>query len=103
MWFNPDELVGSTIAPPANLANLRISTHEESSTNQKISKLAELAEGIRDNNTEGSEYTETEADKPRAVACYTPNGKSILVLARDAEHAKWLRNMNKIFVKENGK
>ncbi|MGZ8237939.1 MAG: hypothetical protein ACXWTY_08725 [Methylobacter sp.] len=76
MWFDPDELLKTKTSPPVNFANCEA---ESTQTAPPISKLAELA---------------TPLDSEIIVTCYTPNGNSIEVMARNAEHAEFLRRMN---------
>jgi len=79
MWFNPGELPKTKIHPAANPANPANCEAENTKTPLPISKLAELAASL---------------DSEIIVTCYTPNGNPIEVIARNAEHAEFLRRMN---------
>lgn len=79
MWFNPGELSKTKTAIHANFANPANCEAENAKTPLPISKLAELAAPL---------------DSEIIVTCYTPNGTPIEVIARDAEHAEFLRRMN---------
>ncbi|MCK9622252.1 MAG: hypothetical protein M0R47_17150 [Methylobacter sp.] len=79
MWFDPSELSKTKTIPPANFANPANCEAESTKTPRPISKLAELAAPL---------------DSEIIVTCYTPNGNSIEVMARNSEHAEFLRRMN---------
>ncbi|MGZ4955586.1 MAG: hypothetical protein ACXV79_10695 [Methylobacter sp.] len=78
MWFNPVELPKTKIHSAANFANPANYEADNTKTALPISKLAELAAPI----------------DSEIITCYTPNGNPLEVIARNAEHAEFLRRMN---------
>lgn len=90
MWFNPSEVSKINIeipAIPATPANWEDEKPKVTPQNSKIAGIAGIAVD-----------TGLETIK---VICYTPLGNPLEVIARDFEHAEFLRRMNPMIHHQN--
>ena len=94
MWFSPEklDLKSKPVANSAKTANY----HNE---NTEISKISEISnrpvfEKRKDEQHKLAELAELAGHKNLLVACYTPDGEAIQIMAKDPEHAQWLMKMN---------